>query len=311
MIDSDLQKDFVRKAACKLGFSVCGFASVDELPLAADFMRHWLNNGYAASMAYMGDNLSIRLDPRKLLPEVKTMIMVLMNYYPSQWQPENQPRIAAYAYGDDYHYVIRQRLTSLAEQISAEEFGANHYYRVFADSAPIMERFWAERAGLGWIGKSGMLVNRKLGTYTFIGTLMTSLSFPSDSRQPNRCGDCHACIDVCPTAAIVADGVLDARRCLSYLTIEHRGGIPPELVESAGDTLYGCDRCMSVCPWNRFAAPHEIEQFNPTEGLFDMDWSEFSRSSYNRILKFSPMQRAGYRKLKNRVIEILENKQRK
>lgn len=305
MTEKELQKEFIRTAADELGFDACGFATLDHLPLSVGYMRHWLDEEYSASMVYMRNNLSIRLDPRQLLPEAKTMIMVLMNYYPAQWQPIGQPRIASYAYGDDYHYVVRKRLTLLAEKISASRFGKGHSYRVFADSAPVMERFWAQRAGLGWIGKSGMLVNQRLGTYTFIGTLITSLQFDSDTPQPNRCGRCHACLDACPTAAIVADGQIDARRCLSYLTIEHKGDIPPEFVAPAGDRLYGCDRCMSVCPWNRFAKPNDIEEFNPTEGLFEMDWQVFSRSDYNRVLKSSAMQRAGYRKLKNRVEQIL------
>lgn len=291
-------KNRIREWSGEFGFEACGFAEIKPLVCGMRFLSDWLDRGYAGDMAYMYDNLSKRYDPRELLPGARTMIMFLMNYYPRRWQPENQPEIAVYAYGRDYHYVVKERLRKIAERID------NHEYRVFCDSAPVLERYWAERAGLGWIGRSGMLINPKMGTYTFIGTLITTLELPGDSPMSNRCGRCRKCIEACPTKAIVNDAVLDARRCLSYQTIEKRGSVDESLLRIAGARLYGCDRCMQVCPWNRFAHPGDIEELAPVEGLFDLDWKKLTRGEFNRVLKYSPMQRAGYKKLRTRIDEI-------
>ena len=229
------------------------------------------------------------------------MIMVLMNYYPHQWQPKEQPQIAAYAYGNDYHHIVKSKLTQLAEKINEVE---PHKYAVFCDSAPVLERYWAARAGLGWIGKNGMLVNPRLGTFTFIGTLITTLDLEPSEKMDNRCGNCRNCIDACPTKAILSNKTIDARRCLSYQTIEKKGDIDAELIDAAENTLYGCDRCQLACPWNRFAHPHNHPELNPIEGIFELDWSLLSRSEFNRKLKFSPMQRAGLKKIKTRYMQI-------
>lgn len=294
-------KNRIREWSGELGFEACGFAAVDAEHPDSGRLAEWLKAGCAGEMAYMHRNNDVRYNPTLLLPDAKTMIMVLMNYYPRQWQPEGQPRIASYAYGCDYHYIVKSRLRALAERIAETEA---HEYVVFADSAPVLERFWAERAGLGWIGRSGMLVNPRLGTYTLIGTLITTLVLPPDSPMPNCCGRCRRCVSACPTCAFIADGVIDARRCLSYQTIEKRGAVDGELLPLAGNTLYGCDRCMSICPWNRFAHPTDVVELQPVDGLFDADWQNLTRGEFNRMLRHNAMQRAGYRKLRARLDEI-------
>lgn len=281
-------------------FDAWGVARIEPIDEEISHLRKWLESGYAGEMRYMHNNLHLRANPKELLPEAKSMIMVLMNYYPRQWQPADRPQIAAYAYGNDYHHIVKSKLTELAEEINKIE---PHKYAVFCDSAPVLERYWATRVGLGWIGKNGMLVNPKLGTFTFIGTLITSLDLEPSGEMENRCGTCRKCIDACPTGAII-DKTIDARKCLSYQTIEKRGDIDNELIDIAGNTLYGCDRCQLACPWNRFAHPHNHPELEPIEGIFELDWGSMSRSEFNRKLKFSPMQRAGLKKIKARYMQI-------
>ncbi|MBO5728536.1 MAG: tRNA epoxyqueuosine(34) reductase QueG [Paludibacteraceae bacterium] len=282
-------------------FDAIGVAAIGPIE---DEMRHlelWLEKGYAGDMKYMHNNLHLRANPKELLPEARSMIMVLMNYYPRRWQSADKPQIAAYAYGNDYHHIVKSKLSQLAEEINKV---APHSYAVFCDSAPVLERYWAMRAGLGWIGRNGMLVNPRLGTFTFIGTLITSLDLEPNKEMENRCGTCRRCVDACPTNAIL-NKTIDARRCLSYQTIEKRGDIDNELIEVAKNTLYGCDRCQLACPWNRFAHPHNHLELEPIEEIFELDWASMSRSEFNRKLKFSPMQRAGLKKIKARYEQII------
>lgn len=284
-------------------FDAIGVAAIGPIE---DEMRHlelWLEKGYAGDMRYMHNNLHLRANPKELLPEARSMIMVLMNYYPRRWQPADKPQIAAYAYGNDYHHIVKSKLSQLAEEINKV---APHSYAVFCDSAPVLERYWASRAGLGWIGRNGMLVNPRLGTFTFIGTLITSLDLEPNKEMGNRCGTCRRCVDACPTNAIL-NKTINARRCLSYQTIEKRGDIDNELIEVAKNTLYGCDRCQLACPWNRFAHPHNHLELEPIEEVFELDWASMSRSEFNRKLKFSPMQRAGLKKIKARYEQIIHN----
>ena len=284
-------------------FDAIGVATIEPIENEMTHLEQWLEKGYAGEMRYMHNNLHLRSNPKELLPEAKSMIMVLMNYYPRQWQPADRPQIAAYAYGNDYHHIVKSKLTQLAEEINKV---APHKYAVFCDSAPVLERYWATRAGLGWIGRNGMLVNPTLGTFTFIGTLITSLDLEPSREMENRCGTCSKCMDACPTKAIL-NKTIDARRCLSYQTIEKRGEIDNELIEMAGNTLYGCDRCQLACPWNKFAHPHNHPELEPINGIFELDWASMTRSEFNRKLKFSPMQRAGLKKIKARYVQIIHN----
>lgn len=283
-------------------FDAWGGARVEPIEEEIARLQEWISQGHHGEMQYMARNMEIRANPQELLPGAKSMIMVLMNYYPQEWQPKEKPQIAAYAYGNDYHHIVKSKLTYLAEEINKV---MPHQYMVFCDSAPVMERAWAVRAGLGWIGKNGMLVNPKLGTFTFIGTLITTLELEPSSPMKNRCGTCMKCVEACPTKAILKNKTIDARRCLSYQTIEKRGEIDEELRELAGNTLYGCDRCQLACPWNRFAHPHNHPRLEPIEGIFDIDWASMTRSGFNHQLKFSPMQRAGLKKIKDRYKQII------
>ena len=289
-------------------FDAWGVARIESIEEEIARLKEWTSHDYHGEMQYMTRNIELRANPYELLPEARSMIMVLMNYYPREWQSDSQPRIAAYAYGNDYHHIVKSKLTLLADEINKV---SPHKYAVFCDSAPVMERAWAARAGLGWIGKNGMLVNPKLGTFTFIGTLITTLELEPNTPMANRCGRCRKCIEACPTKAILENKTIDARRCLSYQTIEKRGDMDDELVDLAGNTLYGCDRCQLACPWNRFAKPHNHIELNPIEGIFELDWSTISRSEFNKRLKFSPMQRAGLKKIKSRYNQIIEDKKLK
>ena len=285
-------------------FDAWGVARIEPIEDEIDRLKEWIGNGYHAEMQYMARNIELRANPCELLSDARSMIMVLMNYYPHEWQPDNLPRIAAYAYGNDYHHIVKSKLTQIAEEINKI---APHKYAVFCDSAPVMERAWAVRAGLGWIGRNGMLVNPKLGTFTFICTLITTLELEPSRPMENRCGTCKKCIEACPTRAILGNKTIDARRCLSYQTIEKRGDIDNELIYLAGNTLYGCDRCQLACPWNRFAKPHNHPELMQIDGIFNLDWASMTRSEFNNRLKFSPMQRAGLKKIKSRYNQITSN----
>lgn len=284
-------------------FDAWGVARVEPIEEEIARLQEWISQGHHGEMQYMARNIEMRANPQELLPEARSMIMVLMNYYPREWQPKESPQIAAYAYNNDYHHIVKSKLTSLAEDINKV---IPHQYAVFCDSAPVMERAWAVRAGLGWIGRNGMLVNPEFGTFTFIGTLITTLELKPNTPMENRCGTCMKCVETCPTKAILKNKTIDARRCLSYQTIEKRGEIDEELRELAGNTLYGCDRCQLACPWNRFAHPHNHPELEPIEGIFDIDWASMTRSEFNHQLKFSPMQRAGLKKIKDRYKQIIE-----
>lgn len=312
-------------------FDAWGVARIEPIDDEIEHLQDWIEHGYHGEMQYMARNIEKRANPQELLPGARSMIMVLLNYYPREWQPKDKPQIAAYAYGNDYHHIVKSKLILLAEEINKV---MPHQYAVFCDSAPVMERAWAVRAGLGWIGRNGMLVNPRLGTFTFIGTLITTLELEPSVPMANRCGTCTRCVDACPTGAIINSQqsivnsqqfnpsvlrtaplkqgsnierhYINARRCLSYQTIEKRGDIDEELRELAGNTLYGCDRCQLACPWNRFAHPHNHPELEAIEGIFDIDWASMSRSEFGRRLKFSPMQRAGLKKIKERYNQIVE-----
>jgi epoxyqueuosine reductase len=283
-------------------FDAWGVARVEPIEEEIARLKEWVGGGFHGEMQYMSRNIELRTNPCELLPDARSMIMVLMNYYPHEWQSENTPRIAAYAYGNDYHHIVKSKLTQIAEEINKV---APHKYAVFCDSAPVMERAWAVRAGLGWIGRNGMLVNPRLGTFTFIGTLITTLALEPSEPMMNHCGRCRKCIEACPTGAILENKTIDARRCLSYQTIEKKGDIDIELTDAAENTLYGCDRCQLACPWNRFAKPHNHPELSPIEGIFELDWTVMSRSEFNRKLKFSPMQRVGLKKIRARYEQII------
>lgn len=299
----------IKHKALDLGFDACGIAPVASADTEAAYFDRWIAEGCHAGMKYMENYREIRLDPAGLLEGARSVISVALNYYPMAKQPADAPRISYYAYGKDYHLVVKDKLRQLWQYIAEELLPDNSpAARLFTDSAPILERYWAWKAGLGWIGRNTNLIIPGKGSFFFLGEIVTTLEADSyDLPQRNRCGNCHRCLDACPTGALHQSRKLDARRCLSYLTIEHKGDIPPELAARLADRLYGCDTCQTVCPWNRFARPTSETDFAPSSAFLSLrkeDLQDFSRDDYNRIFARSAVKRAKYEGL----IRTINNK---
>jgi len=286
----------IKEKAKKTGFDACGIAQVATADSEALFFDRWLKEGNHAGMAYMENHREIRLNPAGLVEGAKTVISVALNYYPEQKLPPEAPHIAYYAYGKDYHFVIKEMLNELWSAVTGQTDTGTA--RFFTDSAPILERYWAWKAGLGWIGKNTNLIIPGKGSFFFLGEIVTSLEADHyDMPQKDRCGSCSRCLEACPTEALEGPRHLNARKCLSYLTIENRGEIPAEQAACLGNRLYGCDTCQEVCPWNRFARPTRIEAFRPAPALLSLrkeDLKGFSREEYNRIFAKSAVKRAKY-----------------
>lgn len=299
----------IKSEACNLGFFACGIAKAEPVDGAvARSLKRWLAEGDNAGMAYMNNYTDKRLDPRLLVPGVKSIISVAMNYAPADHIPEGEYQLAAYAYGQDYHDIVKARLHMLAARCGFEN------YRVFCDSAPVLERYWAEQAGLGWTGRNHQLIIPRAGSMFFLGELFVDIELEYDQPVKNRCGHCRQCIDACPTGALCADKPLDANKCLSYQTIENRGDIPPEIVEKMGNTIYGCDRCLKACPWNRFAKPTTEPLLKPKEELLQMtraDWRNLSEEQYRQLFKGSAVKRAKYAGLKRNIEAVGKNEKTK
>lgn len=286
----------IKEKAKKTGFDACGIAQVATADTEALFFDRWLKEGNHAGMAYMENHREIRLNPAGLVEGAKTVISVALNYYPEQKLPPEAPHIAYYAYGKDYHFVIKEMLNELWSAVTGQTDTGTA--RFFTDSAPILERYWAWKAGLGWIGKNTNLIIPGKGSFFFLGEIVTSLEADHyDMPQKDRCGSCSRCLEACPTGALEGSRHLNARKCLSYLTIENRREIPAEQAACLGNRLYGCDTCQEVCPWNRFARPTRIEAFRPAPALLSLrkeDLKGFSREEYNRIFAKSAVKRAKY-----------------
>jgi epoxyqueuosine reductase len=290
----------IKRWGRELGFQQVGIAdvNVDE---HAGHLRQWLDQHYHGEMGYMEKHASLRADPTQLVPGTLRVISVRMDYLPAETQTidilnnPQQAYLSRYALGRDYHKLIRRRLQQLAERIESDvgSFG----YRAFVDSAPVLERAFAEKAGLGWIGKNTMLINKRAGSWFFLGELFTDLPLELDSKADFHCGSCTACLEVCPTQAFVGPNVLDARRCISYLTIELRSSIPLELRPLIGNRVFGCDDCQLCCPWNKFSSPTQEADFTPRHqldraGLLTLfNWSE---EEFLRNTEGSPIRRIGY-----------------
>ena len=301
--------NFIKQAALSLGFDACGIAKAEALEEDARFLQQWLAEGKHGEMHYLARNFEKRTDPRLLVPGCKSVVVTLLNYYPEGKQPDSAPRLAKYAYSEvDYHTVIKTKLKELKDKITFE-YGDNcvsdsHQYS-FVDSAPVLERRWAERTGLGWIGKNTQLINPDLGSFCFIAILMLNVEMAEyDSPMPNRCGTCTACIKACPTSAL-CNASMDARRCLSYLTIELKGEIPFEFRSDFPDIILGCDICGDVCPWNKKKARShshpELSAIPQVEKWTREDWLNMDEEEFKRMFRQSAVKRAGFAKLKQNL----------
>lgn len=305
---------FIKQNALLVGFDACGIAKADELTEDAEFMQSWLKKGHHGEMSYLARNFEKRTDPRKLVPDCKSIVVVILNYFPAEKQNANAPQIGKYSYSEvDYHYVLKAKLNEL-EAIICKEYGsdcvASIHQHSFVDSAPVLERRWAQHAGLGWIGKHTQLIHPGLGSYFFIGILMLNKEMEYDAPIRPRCGSCTRCIDACPTNAL-SNGSLDARRCISYLTIENKNAIPEEYHTLLSNCALGCDICADVCPWNKkWATPHQHSElsFIPEVLSWDStDWAQLTEAGFKKFFQRSAIKRAGYAKL-SQNIEVLNTK---
>lgn len=308
MTSREKYSKLIKSEASRLGFLNCGISTAGFLEDEAPKLEEWLSRGYQGSMHWLENHFDKRLDPTKLVPGAKSVISVLMNYYPQEEQKDPQaPKIAKYAYGEDYHFVVKHRLKSLLNFIREEIGEVNG--RAFVDSAPVMERAWAERSGLGWIGKHGLLLTKGTGSFYFLGELIIDLDLEPDHPVTDHCGSCTRCIDACPTDAIIAPEVLDSTKCISYLTIELRDAIPTGFKGQLENWAFGCDICQDVCPWNRFSKPTDEERFQPHEDMLKMDqqeWHEITEEVFQKIFKKSAVKRTKYSGLQ-RNLEFLRS----
>ncbi len=298
-----LSADYIKEKAKELGFSACGMSQA--MPVNDDdvnYLDRWLANGCQGGMQYMENHRDIRINPDGLVPGARSVISVALNYYPQKRRDPAEPHIAFYAYGKDYHIVVKEKLRKLweacMETLSDEEGNVQYEARCFTDSAPILERYWAWKSGLGWIGKNTNLIIPGQGSFFFLGEIVTTAPIDKyDSPKPNRCGTCRRCLDACPTHALEAPRQLNASKCLSYLTIEHKGELPPEAAAQLGNRLYGCDTCQLACPWNRMAQPTLVEEFAPTDNLLGLKKESLihlTKEKYNCIFAKSAVKRAKY-----------------
>jgi epoxyqueuosine reductase len=307
MINNKFKNTTVIKAEAKrLGFLSCGISKAEFLEEEAPRLESWLKKNMHGEMAYMENHFDKRLDPTLLVQDSKSVISLLLNYFPSEIQNPDSYQISKYAYGTDYHFVIKDKLKQLMEFIS-EKIGEVHG-RAFVDSAPVLDKAWAAKSGLGWIGKHSNLLTKQLGSFYFIAELIVDLDLEYDTPVTDHCGSCTACIDACPTNAIVADKVVDGSKCISYFTIELKNEIPTSQKGNFEDWMFGCDICQDVCPWNRFSKPHNEPLFNPNPELLSRtkkDWEEITEDVFQRIFKNSAVKRTKFSGLK-RNIEFLK-----
>jgi epoxyqueuosine reductase len=302
-------KNLIKSEAYRLGFDFVGVSKAEFLEEDAPRLEEYLNKNLNGKMAYMENHFDKRLDPRLLVNDAKTVVSFLINYYPNQKQNENSPKIAKYAYGQDYHLVIRQKLNELLEFINNEIGEVSG--RGFVDSAPVLDKAWAKKSGLGWVGKSGNLINKKSGSFFFIAELILDLELPSDTIVTDHCGTCTACIDECPTEAIVEPMVVDGSKCISYYTIELKESIPESVHGTFDNWMFGCDICQDVCPWNRLSKPHNEPLFNPHPDLLSMtnkDWDQINQESFSKLFSKSAVKRTKLAGLKRNISFLKEIK---
>jgi epoxyqueuosine reductase len=287
---------YIHRKAIEIGFDAIGISQADYLPQEAELLKRWLAENRHGEMKYMENHFEMRTDPRLILENAKSVISVALNYFPKQLQRSDAPQISKYAYGQDYHSIIKKKLFELQDAINQVE---PHQSRIFTDSAPVMDKAWAIRAGLGWEGKNGNIINPKLGSFIFLGEIITDLELEYNEREvENRCGTCTKCITACPTQAIYEAGKVDGSRCLSYHTIERKAEtIDPTITPLLSNCIYGCDICQDVCPWNQNCQPTKEEAFTPHPDLLTMDteaWQQLTIEQYQKLFKKSAVKRIKY-----------------
>lgn len=321
-----LQSSVLKQLVYEEGFSTCGIAKAERISADRETeWAKWIANGEQGEMDYLSRNMDKRIDPRLLVEGAKTMLSVALNYYPgevshtttsdlSSFDTNLSPsrhtlHLAKYAYGTDYHEVVKEKLRCVMQKAQLTE-GIDG--RVFVDTAPIDEKYWAEQAGIGWRGRNSQLIIPGMGSFFFLGEIVLIHEVDKyDEKAKNRCGKCKACLSACPTGALHGDGTLDARKCLSYLTIEHRGNLPEECKDKLNPCIYGCDRCADVCPWNkRFARLTEVQAFQPREAILSMsdeDWKNMTIEQYRELFRKSAVKRAKFEGLKRNISAIFDS----
>ncbi|MBU7569544.1 MAG: tRNA epoxyqueuosine(34) reductase QueG [Flavobacterium sp.] len=293
---------FIKSEAQRLGFISCGISKAGFLEEEAPRLEAWLKNNAHGQMGYMENHFDKRLNPTLLVDDSKSVISLLLNYYPEQTQVEDSYKISKYAYGQDYHFVIKEKLKEFL--FSIQENIGEVSGRAFVDSAPVLDKAWAAKSGLGWIGKNSNLLSKQVGSFFFIAELIVDLELEYDIAVTDHCGSCTKCIDACPTGAIIAPYVVDGSKCISYFTIELKDNIPQEMKGKFDDWAFGCDVCQDVCPWNRFSKPHNEPLFTPNPELLSMtkkDWEEITEETFRAVFKNSAVKRAKYDGLKRNI----------
>ncbi|MBK7038288.1 MAG: tRNA epoxyqueuosine(34) reductase QueG [Chitinophagales bacterium] len=295
---------FIKKGAADAGFSYCGISKAGQLEEEARLLEKWLNQNRHGKMFYMENHFDMRIDPTKLVPDSKSVISLMYNYFTEEKQTEEADyHISTYAFGEDYHVVIKDKLYTFINEI--KHIAGDFHSRIFVDSAPVLEKAWAQKSGLGWQGKNTNIINPRSGSFFFLAEIICDLELIYDGPMKDYCGSCTACVDACPTDALHEPYYIDATKCISYLTIELKDEfISSEFKGKMENRIFGCDICQDVCPWNRFSTPHKENKFIPQPELLDLkkkDWDQLSEESFNRLFKDSPVQRTKFKGLKRNI----------
>jgi len=302
MSSKEKYTQMIKTEALRLGFLSCGISKADFLEEEAPKLEAWLKNDFHGEMKYMENHFDKRLDPRLLVDDAKSVISLSYNYYPEELPKENSYKIAKYAYGQDYHYVIKAKLKELSVFIQ-EQIGEVKG-RAFVDSAPVMERAWAKKSGIGWEGKHSLILQKQQGSFFFLSELVIDLDLDYDTPMTDHCGTCTKCIDACPTQAILPNNTVDGSRCISYFTIELKDNIPNEFAGKFDDWMFGCDICQDICPWNRFSKPHNEPLFAPKSELLNMtkkDWEEITEEIFGKVFQKSAVKRTKFSGLQRNI----------
>ncbi|HEX9151476.1 MAG TPA: tRNA epoxyqueuosine(34) reductase QueG [Flavobacterium sp.] len=302
IIQKSKYTEFIKSEAKRLGFLACGISKAQFLEDEAPRLENWLNKNRNGEMSYMENHFDKRLNPTLLVDDAKSVVSLLLNYYPPQLQNQDSYKISKYAFGEDYHFVIKEKLKEFLHAVQSTIGEVSG--RAFVDSAPVLDKAWAAKSGLGWIGKNSNLLTQKVGSFYFIAELIIDLELEYDNATTDHCGSCTACIDACPTEAIVAPYIVDGSKCISYFTIELKENIPHDMKGKFDDWAFGCDVCQDVCPWNKFSKAHKEPLFNPNPELLSMskkDWKEITEETFRAVFKNSPLKRAKFQGIRRNI----------